>query len=45
MFINIHVIQTVPSNNLNRDDTGAPKTLFFGDRERAMRKENPRERE
>ena len=36
MFINIHVIQTVPSNNLNRDDTGAPKTLFFGDRERAM---------
>lgn len=36
MYVNIHVIQTVPSNNLNRDDTGAPKTLFFGDRERAM---------
>lgn len=29
-FIDIHVIQTVPSSNINRDDTGRPKTGIFG---------------
>jgi len=30
MFIDIHVLQTVPFSNLNRDDNGAPKTVFYG---------------
>lgn len=30
MLIEIHVIQNHSSNNLNRDDLGAPKTCFFG---------------
>lgn len=29
-FIDIHVLQTVPSSNMNRDDTGRPKTAIFG---------------
>ena len=29
-YINIHVIQSVPASCLNRDDTGSPKTLIFG---------------
>lgn len=29
-YINIHILQTVPSNNINRDDTGASKTAVFG---------------
>lgn len=34
-FIDIHVLQTVPSSNLNRDDTGSPKTATFGGIRRA----------
>jgi CRISPR system Cascade subunit CasC len=34
-FIDIHIIQTVPSSNVNRDDTGRPKTAYFGGFERA----------
>ncbi|RHW25831.1 type I-E CRISPR-associated protein Cas7/Cse4/CasC [Nocardioides immobilis] len=34
-FIDIHVLQTVPSSNLNRDDTGSPKTAIFGGVRRA----------
>lgn len=34
-FIDIHVLQTVPSSNMNRDDTGRPKTGFFGGATRA----------
>lgn len=30
LFIDIHVLQSVPSANLNRDDTGAPKTALYG---------------
>lgn len=30
MFIDIHVLQTVPPSNINRDDTGSPKTAQFG---------------
>ncbi|SDB89683.1 CRISPR system Cascade subunit CasC [Raineyella antarctica] len=28
--IDIHVLQTVPPSNINRDDTGSPKTALFG---------------
>lgn len=30
MFIDVSAIQTVPSNNINRDDTGSPKTALYG---------------
>lgn len=30
LYIDIHVLQTVPSSNINRDDTGSPKTAKFG---------------
>jgi CRISPR system Cascade subunit CasC len=29
-FVDIHVLQTVPPSNLNRDDTGSPKTAVYG---------------
>lgn len=29
-FIEIHALQTVPPSNLNRDDTGAPKSAMYG---------------
>lgn len=34
-IIEIHAIQTVPPANLNRDDTGSPKTAIFGGHRRA----------
>lgn len=30
LYLDIHVIQTIPSANINRDDTGAPKTALYG---------------
>ncbi|EIE98890.1 type I-E CRISPR-associated protein Cas7/Cse4/CasC [Saccharomonospora glauca] len=33
-YIDIHVIQTLPFSNVNRDDTGSPKTVEFGGVER-----------
>lgn len=30
LYLDVHVLQTVPSSNLNRDDTGAPKTALYG---------------
>lgn len=30
MYIDINVLQSVPSSNINRDDTGAPKTAIYG---------------
>jgi len=30
MFIQIHMLQSVPPGNLNRDDTGQPKRCLFG---------------
>ena len=30
MFVDIHVIQSVPPSNINRDDTGSPKTAYYG---------------
>lgn len=35
MFVDFYAIQTVPSNNINRDDTGAPKTALYGGVRRA----------
>ena len=33
--IDIHVLQTVPPSNINRDDTGSPKTATYGGVRRA----------
>ena len=30
LHIDIHVLQSVPPSNLNRDDTGSPKTATYG---------------
>ena len=30
LYIDINVLQSVPSSNINRDDTGAPKTAYYG---------------
>ncbi len=35
LYIDVHVLQTVPPSNLNRDDTGSPKTALFGGVRRA----------
>lgn len=35
LFLNIHAIQTLPPSNVNRDDSGSPKTAKFGGVKRA----------
>ncbi|MCI9887757.1 type I-E CRISPR-associated protein Cas7/Cse4/CasC [Micrococcales bacterium 31B] len=30
LYIDIHALQSVPPSNINRDDTGAPKSAIFG---------------
>ncbi|MDR2929778.1 MAG: type I-E CRISPR-associated protein Cas7/Cse4/CasC [Propionibacteriaceae bacterium] len=35
LFIEFHIIQSVPPSNINRDDTGSPKTAIFGGVRRA----------
>lgn len=35
LSIDVHVIQSVPPSNLNRDDTGSPKTAVYGGVRRA----------
>ena len=35
LFVDIHVIQSVPPSCLNRDDTGSPKTAIYGGVRRA----------
>lgn len=30
IYIDVHALQTVPPSNLNRDDTGAPKSAVYG---------------
>lgn len=35
MFVEVHVIQSFSLSNLNRDDTGAPKSCVFGGTRRA----------
>lgn len=34
-IVDIHILQTVPPSNLNRDDTGSPKTAVYGGARRA----------
>ena len=34
LFIDIHILQTLPPSNINRDDTGSPKSAIFGGVER-----------
>ena len=34
-YIDVHIIQTVPPSNLNRDDAGAPKQAIYGGVRRA----------
>ncbi|MBB1055766.1 MULTISPECIES: type I-E CRISPR-associated protein Cas7/Cse4/CasC [unclassified Dietzia] len=29
-YIDVHIIQTVPPSNINRDDTGSPKSAVYG---------------
>ena len=35
LYVDFCAIQNVPSNNINRDDTGAPKTAVYGGVRRA----------
>ena len=35
LFVDLHVIQTVPPSCINRDDTGSPKTAIYGGTTRA----------
>ncbi len=30
LYLDVHALQTVPPSNMNRDDTGSPKTAQFG---------------
>ena len=30
LFVDVHILQTVPPSNINRDDTGSPKSARFG---------------
>ena len=34
-YIELHILQTVPPSNINRDDTGSPKTAIYGGVRRA----------
>lgn len=36
VYMNIHAIQSVPPSNINRDDTGSPKTAVIGGVRRAF---------
>lgn len=35
LFLDVHIIQTLPPANINRDDTGSPKTAQYGGTRRA----------
>jgi len=35
LFVDVHAIQTLPPSNINRDDTGSPKTAQYGGVKRA----------
>ena len=34
-FLNFHILQTLPFSNLNRDDAGSPKSVIYGNTNRA----------
>ncbi|GAA3729705.1 CRISPR system Cascade subunit CasC [Spinactinospora alkalitolerans] len=33
-YLDVHVLQTLPYSNINRDDLGSPKTVVYGGKER-----------
>lgn len=35
LFMDVHAVQTLPPSNINRDDTGSPKTAQYGGIRRA----------
>lgn len=35
LYIDLHILQTVPPSCINRDDTGSPKTAIYGGTTRA----------
>ena len=35
LFMDVNAIQTLPPSNINRDDTGSPKTAQYGGVRRA----------
>ena len=35
LYVDLHVLQTVPPSCVNRDDTGSPKTAVYGGTTRA----------
>ncbi|GFZ26133.1 type I-E CRISPR-associated protein Cas7/Cse4/CasC [Lactobacillus corticis] len=35
VYLDLHVLQTVPSSNINRDDAGSPKTAIYGGKVRS----------
>lgn len=35
LYVDVHVLQTIPPSNVNRDDTGSPKTALYGGVRRA----------
>ena len=35
LYVDIHILQTVPPSCVNRDDTGSPKTAIYGGVRRA----------
>jgi len=35
IYVDVHVLQTVPPSCVNRDDTGSPKTAIYGGTTRA----------
>lgn len=35
LYLDVHIIQTLPPSNINRDDTGSPKTAQYGGVRRA----------
>ncbi len=41
LYVDFHVLQTVPPSCVNRDDTGSPKTAVYGG---AVRARCPRRR-
>ena len=34
-WLDIHILQTIPPSNINRDDAGSPKTAYYGGARRA----------
>ena len=41
LYVDLHVVQTVPPSCINRDDTGSPKTAVYGGTTRARVSSQP----